>query len=323
MSATIQPDAASVDVDRLVRSPLFLEGLLEFNREKWGLLPERVRLRAEGALLPAVETVFYLDRQGRITAPLLSPYIPVIFESTRTESLIRLDRQWLQVGRLLAAEMRQRGVAQPIPLAPEVIDTRPWNWAGFDVEVRYVFQLDFPFHESTADSSVRRQMTKAKRDGYRVERALRMDDVHVCLTSSQERQQFQLDMTADDFALVREMMGEDALRAYVCYAPDGEPASARVVLHCPGTRAIDWAAGVNVAHLNSGANQLLIGHVLHDLHEAGATGIDLGGAMLPGVAAMKAAWGARLVPYYRIEGGRLRALARHVREYWTFRRTSA
>lgn len=301
-------------------SPLFMEGLLKFNREKWNLVPERVRLTAEGAPLPAVETVFYLDRRGRITAPLLSPYIPVAFEPTPTESLARLDRQWIQVGGLLAAEMRRRGVAHPIPLDPQVIDARPWNWTGFDVEVRYVFQLDFPYQERTADSAVRKQIAKAARDGYRVERVSRMDDVNACLADSQERQQFRLNMNGDDFTLAREMIGEDALRAYVCYAPDGEPASTRVVLHHPGTRAIDWAAGVNTAYLHSGANQLLIGHILQDLHAAGSTGLDFGGAMIPSVGAMKATWGARLVPYYRVEGGRFRAVVRHAREYWTFRR---
>jgi hypothetical protein len=118
------------------------------------------------------------------------------------------------------------------------------------------------------------------------------------------------------------MMGEDALRAYVCYAPNGEPASMRVALHHPRTRAIDWAAGVNTTYLHSGANQLLIGHMLHDLQQAGATGLDFGGAMVPGVGAMKATWGARLVPYYRVEGGRFRAVVRHAREYLRFRRTA-
>lgn len=323
MTAISQTRVISSELNSSARSPLFLEGLLEFNREKWGLIPERVRLSSQDSPLPAVETVFYLDRRGRITAPLLSPYIPVAFESTPTESRSRLDRQWVQVGGLLAEEMRQRGVVHPIPMDPEVVDTRPWNWAGFDVEVRYVFQLDFPFQERTADASVRKQIAKAIRDGFRVERTSRMDDVSTCLIASQERQQFRLDMGAGDFALAQEMMGEDALRAYVCYAPNGEPASTRVVLHEPGSRAIDWAAGVNSSHLHSGANQLLISHVIHDLHDAGATGLDFGGAMLPGVGAMKASWGARLVPYYRIEGGRFRAVARHARNYWHFRRAAS
>ncbi len=304
-------------------SPLFLDGLLEFTRVKWGIASERVRLSDGVAPLPAVETVFYLDQRGRIRAPRLSPYIPVAFEPTPTGSLTRLDRQWVQVGGLLAEEMRRRGFAHMVALAPEVSDVRPFSWAGFNVDMRYVFHLELPHQDRTADSSVRKQMAKATRAGYRVERTSRMEDVNTCLRASQERQRFQMDMDAADYALAQDIMGEDALRAYVCYAPDGEPASARVVLHHPGTRAIDWAAGVNSAHLTAGANQLLIGHMLDDLHEAGATAFDFSDAELGPVAAMKASWGGQLVPIYTVDGGRARAVARRARDYWHQRRQAS
>ena len=61
---------------------------------------------------------------------------------------------------------------------------------------------------------------------------------------------------------------------------------------------------------------------MDDLAEAGATGYDFGGANLPSVAAAKAQWGGRLVPFYRIEGGRVIDLARHARNYVRFRRAA-
>ena len=65
------PDAQGVAEG--LTSPLFLEGLLEFSRHKWGLTPVRARFSEEGSVLPAVETVYYLNQRGRITAPHLSP----------------------------------------------------------------------------------------------------------------------------------------------------------------------------------------------------------------------------------------------------------
>lgn len=303
-----------------VPSPLFLESLREFSRERWGLESEHLRLSEEGSELPAVETVLFLDRKGRITAPRLSPYIPVHFMSTPTSSIARLDRQWLDVGGLLAEEMRRRGLASVVALAPEVVDVRPWQWAGFNVELRYVFHVQLPLSLATVDAAARKRAAKAGRDGYRVERTTRMAEVVACLQSTQDRQQFHLDLSETDLEVGMQILGPDTLRAYVCYTPEGEPAAARVVLHHPGTRAIDWAAGINSAHLDSGANQLLISEMLHDLHEAGATAFDFSDATLAPVAAMKANWGGELVPVYAVDGGRVRALARHARDYWSLRR---
>lgn len=321
LASTRKPHSA--DVTEALTSPLFLEGLLEFNRHKWGVTPMRVRFSEDGSAVPAVETVYYLDERGRVTAPHISPYMPVAFAPTPTESRARLDRQWLTVGTLMAADMHRRGVASVVPLAPEVSDVRPWQWSGFNAELRYVFQLELPHDDHKADSAVRKQVAKATRSGFRAERVTRMDDVAACLSATQERQQFSLDVGARDLDVAQQMVGEEALRAYVCYAPNGEPAGTRVVLHAPGTRAIDWLAGVNTTYLHSGGNQLLISHMLNDLSEAGATAFDFSDATHPPVAAMKATWGGLLVPVYTVDGGRVRALARHARDYWSLRRNRA
>lgn len=301
-------------------SPLFLDGVLALNQQRWGLTPQRLRLSADGSELPAVETVLFTNHKGQITPARLSPYAPVLFEPTPTQSIARLERQWLDVGGLLAREMRKRGLANVIALAPEVTDVRPWQWAGFDVELRYVIHVPLPLIEEAIDASARKKANKAAHDGYRVELTTRMDDVIACLKSTQARQDFHLDLSEADLKAGMELIGPNALRTYVCYAPDGEPAAARVALHHPGTRAIDWAAGMNSEHSNAGANQLLIKHMLNDLYAAGATAFDFSDANHPSVAAMKANWGGDLVPVYAVDGGRVRALARHMRDYMKLHR---
>jgi hypothetical protein len=95
----------------------------------------------------------------------------------------------------------------------------------------------------------------------------------------------------------------------VCYAPDGEPASARVVLSTPGNRALVWLAGTN-GHLQSGATEFLMHYVIEDLQNTDSPGLDFVGANLPGVAEAKSKWGARLLPFYTIEAFGMRELAR-------------
>lgn len=311
------------DVAGGVRSILFDDGWLEFNRFRWGVTPERVRFAREGKGLPAVEAVYYLNRRGQIWKPTTTnPYLPLVFLPTPTQSSARLDHQWLDVGLLLAADMRERGLANPVTLAPEIDDVRPWIWTGFRTSVRYTYHLALPYDAARQDPSVHRQIAKAARAGFRAERVEALDDVFACIDGSQQRRHFDYKICPDDLRLARELIGADRLRTYVCYAPNGEPASARVILHQPGWRAIDWLVGTRDRYLPSGATQFLLASVLEDLAQAGARGFDFEGANLPGVAASKATWGGRLVPFMTIEAPHLRGGARRVRSYLRFKRQS-
>src|SRR5439155_26920497 len=109
---------------------LYDDAWLEFNRQKWGVTPERVRFATEPDGRPAVEVVYYLDRRGRIWKPPTNTYLPVHFVPTATQALGRLDRQWQSVSELLAADMRKRGLANDAALPPDITDVRAWQWAA-------------------------------------------------------------------------------------------------------------------------------------------------------------------------------------------------
>lgn len=301
-------------------SPLFLDGMLEFNRLKWGMEPRRMRLSGNGESLPAVDAVYYLDRKGRVCKPATSTYLPVAFHPTATESRARLDRQWVSTAGLLAADMTRRGVVGQMALPPEIVDVRPLQWAGMDVVARYTFYTDLPYNRELLDPAVRRQIAKSGRAGFVCERVSAIEDVYACVADTQQRQHFTYGLSLQDLTLAQAVIGEEHFRTYICYAPDGEPASTRVALHTPGSRAIDWLVGTKRDYLNSGATQMLIDFMLADLDQAGAPAIDFEGANLRSVAAAKANWGATLVPFYIVSMPHLKGLARHTRNYIRFHR---
>lgn len=313
----VETDASSV-TSGVLTSPFALDGWLEFNRVRWGVQPLKVRLSEGSSDVPAAHAVYYLNRRGQVWKPPTSVYLPVAFESTPTQSRARLDRQWLTVGGLLAEDMKSRGAAGRIALPPEIDDVRPWQWAGFGATVRYTFYLDLPYSESLLDPAARKQIAKSARVGFSHERVTDLTDVFRCIADTERRQGFRYGITQRDLELARDLVGEDVLRAYVCYAPAGEPASARVVLHRRGGRAIDWLVGSSDDHLRTGATQFLLSKVLPDLHAHGAAGFDFEGANLPGVSASKSIWGGRLLPFYVIEAPNVLGLARHARDYWRF-----
>jgi hypothetical protein len=186
---------------------------------------------------------------------------------------------------------------------PDVDDIRPWFWAGYRTGVRYTVVLDTSerMDIQRVEHACRKQGRKAWRSGFRFERCINMNDVIGCLASSERRQGFSYRLSARALECARSLLGDDAFRVYVAYAPDGRAASARVVLAIPGCTALDWVAGTNTALLSSGVTQGLIHHVVDDCRAAGCRTFDFCGANIRSVAASKEEWGGVLKPCFTIE----------------------
>ena len=304
------------------QSPLLLDGWLEFNRYKWAVTPLRLKLSEEGKELPAIETVLYLDKKGRIVQPPLNPYLPVAFYPTSTDKTTRLYQQWLRMSELLVEEFVKRGVKGSVAFCPEVMDVRQWQWHGFLAEVRYTFYLEIPYDIELSANSTRGKVRKAERAGFVCEVAPKkmFSEVIQCLAETESRQKFSYKLDVKDLEVALDLLGEDVFRTYVCRSKSGELASCRIVLSVSGSRAVDWVAGTREDFLSSGATQLLIWYVLKDLAQRGVTGFDFAGANLPSVSASKADWGGKLTPYYAIRPLNLRTLAALGRRMISIRR---
>ena len=298
------------------RDPLFLPGWQEFNRLKWGVTPLPVQLGLENSDLPRLDAVLYLNPRGRVVRPPLNPYLAIAFQPTSTTHSFRIASQWMKVAQRLVSKMREFGLSRPLFLPPEVGDVRPWQWSGFRTSVRYTYHLDFPYDLRMADTGVRSRMRRAQRLGYVCERTTNVRAIWECLKATEERQGFDHRLTVEDLELARRCMGDEHLRGYVCYGPQGEPASAAYVLFSPGGKGIGWLHGAKKEHLSDGVVQLLDAFILEELQANGATEFDFVGANLPGVATAKSYWGCELIPYYVIEEPGLLAVMHAVRAWW-------
>lgn len=303
-------------MEALTKSPLFLEGWLQFNHEKWGVRPLYRHWGGTGSGEPGLEAVLYVNEQGQVAMPMLNPYAAMHVSSAQAASPAKRNGQWLKDSELCVSELRKRGLQTPLLLPPEITDVRPWQWAGYRVEVRYTYCLDFPYGPEMAAKAVRNRRNKAVRDGYECRRTQDLGAVMNCLRMTEERQGFSHRLTEEDLWRLQELLGEDALRAYAVYAPDGEAACAQLILHRPGARALGWVAGGKIEHYRQGAGQLLEWQTIEDLQAVGAAGYDLVGANMPGVAAAKADWGGRLVPYFLVEAHSVKSQMRTLRDWW-------
>lgn len=295
----------------LITSPLFLDGWLEFNRRKWNLKPKIMEFREDNKELPLLKVTLYCDSKGRVRMPPRSPYLPVDFQPTPTELMGRLGRQWLALGNIMAGELHRSGVKGTIAFSPNITDMRPFQWQGFHVQVRYTFYLDIPVDENQIDYAVRKQIKKAAKNGFTCSDGVSPEAIIECLKETEDRQGFSHGLSAADIRMAKELLGEEHFRCYGCFAPSGEIASARIILHSPESRAVDWVAGTKREFLNSGATQAVIAFALENLSSNGAAGFDYAGANIPSVAAAKATWGGHLVPFYVLSSPSVRGMVKY------------
>jgi hypothetical protein len=288
-------------------TPLELPGWLEFNAWRTGLQALRVVSPPDDEV--GVDAVLYLDRRGRLKLPPNNPYLAVVFRSPH-QGAARRTGDWLRAVAPLVEEMKRRGSANQLYLPPEIDDVRPWLRSGFHVGVRYTYYLDFPYDEALQSELNRRMFKRAVAARLTAARTDDIEAVLRCLAESEARQGFETDLGPRELGKAVGLVGAESLRMYLCREPDGEPASACIVLHAPGARALAWLNGGRQTGSAEGASRLLWRFAFDDLAAAGATGIDLSGANIPPVAAFKALWGARLVASYAVRTYSFRTAAR-------------
>jgi hypothetical protein len=295
---------------------------ISYCKIRWGVSPVRVRYGAGGQSALSIEALYYLDKHGRILESPVhpGPYLSVVTHLPANVLPEDSAEQWLVAAQLMARDMRLRGLASKLALPPTIVDVRPWLWEGFLVSPLYTYYVDLPHDRSQVRTQVKGHARQAAKAGYTCKQTDNLNDVVDCLNDSQKRQNFDIHLGLLDLTVLQRELGEDTLRTYVGYAPDGEPASASVNIHETGGAVINWLAGTKSSHLSSGINQLLTASILDDVEKAGASAFDFAGANLQSVATAKQQWGGRLKPFYSIDGGSITELARDMRRYWRYQR---
>ncbi|MGG6309513.1 GNAT family N-acetyltransferase [Paenibacillus macerans] len=291
----------------------------EFNVRKWKCGVRLAEWEAPNSAARG-EGLFFFNKKGQLYLPPLNPYHPLAFRSTPTDKPFKIDRQWHEVAKTMIADLleTQRGASFVFP--PDIADIRPFLWHGFKAEVKYTYVTGLPYSLEHASTEIRAKIKKADAAGYRTGLSRDMAEVHQCLQGTESRQGFSHRLTQADLELAQSLLGPEAFRAYVCYAPSGEPVSASVVLSLDGQRAFGWVAASKTDHLNRGVVQQSQSFALQDLSEHGFTQFDFAGANIPSVAQSKTNWGGLITPYYLVRPPGYKEILRAGRDWIRFAR---
>lgn len=281
--------------DQDLPTPLHLDAWVEWNERKFGLTAVPLTFGA-GGKAASLRSLLYVNGQGRVAMPPLSPHLPLSFTTTPTSKVDRIYSQWVDLAGALAEQIASRGIAGRINLPPTFVDARPFQWAGLQAEWRYTFVADLGT-DTAPDSAVRKRLRKAQSRGYTVEVGGDPGELHACLLETERRKGFAHRLTRRDLKLIGDAMGPSHYRVYLVRDASGTAVSAGARLLSEGGWGVDWLQGTSPDHLENGANQLIYQEVFRDLRAQGVRLFDLGGANIRAVARAKSSWGHPLVPY--------------------------
>ena len=243
------------------------------------------------------EIILYF-KNGKPFHPPINAYDGFNITTTNTEKQYRISYQKLGLKDLCRLELEKYHCNAWV-FPPSVKDVRSFTWNNWNAEPGYTYIIDFK-KEFKPSEAVRKQINKALRSGYTCVKKEDWESILYCLKDTEKRQNFHYGLDIIRLKKAIDILGEDCFRCYVCYGPDGEPASARIVIWPGFALAYDWVAGTSNSHLQSGATQQIIYFVLNDLLELGCDSFDFCGANIPSVQSQKAEWGGELRTYFRV-----------------------
>lgn len=276
------------------RSAYFLDGWLKFNEEMWGYKAERVMYTLPGKERPALEGVLYLTKSGKVRMPPCNAYLPLQFYPTPTEKNCQLYTQWMSVAKLLAEDIKKRGIAGNISFPPGFTDGRWFQWLGFDVTFKYTFVTPLPYNQDAVGTEVRTHIRKSEKHDYIVECNPSMADVVFCLNQSATFKKF--DKVSKKFLDISKWYLGENLYTHLAKTPKGQPVAVQVNFGVANGICIGWMAGIDRHYISDGVNQFLISAALQDICSNDSSFFDFCGADIEYVARAKAAWGFPLVP---------------------------
>lgn len=239
----------------------------------------------------------------RLATPALTPHGGLLLAPVAGKGPAKAEAEAQRAAELLIAHLQREYHHCTLTHAPAVGDMRPFSWAGWQVRVRYTYQMELGDPPALWERLERRTRTvirKAESSGFRV---LPSDDMDLFRQQYEKLYARQGGRAPVDGG-VAQRFAEAACRAGLAQglkveSPEGQVAAVVVFVRGPeGSYA--WVAGADPELNHTGATSLLYWKYLAE--EQGR--FDFVGANIPPIAFFKRGFGGDLAAYFAVEGFR-------------------
>lgn len=236
----------------------------------------------------------------RLATPVLTPHGGLLLAPVPGKG--PAESEWNRAAELLIAHLQREYHHCVLAHAPAVGDLRPFTWAGWEVRVRYTYQLDLGESDQTWEGfehRTRKAIGKAERGGFAVHPTADLELFRRQYEQLYARQGGKAPVDAG----VAQRFAAAAFRAGLAeglavQSPAGEVAA--MVIFVGGFEGVyAWVSGADPELSHTGAASLVQWRY-YAAHQGRR--FDFVGANIPSIALFKRGFGGRLVPYFVAEG---------------------
>lgn len=238
----------------------------------------------------------------QLGTPELSPHTGILLCNTpEGKGPTKREAEWQAACNHFIQYLSNRYDHIRITHTPDLTDLRPFSWAGWDLNLRYTYQL--PLENQTeselwerVERRTRTAIRKAEKLGYECQET---DDID--LLCDQYEKIYENGPTPINSDLVRRHLRlafQAGLTQIFSVKSNSNETAAIVAFVKNENMTYAWVAGADPDHNNSGAASLLYWRYICQCSQ---NHFDFVGANLPSVAFFKRGMGGNLVPYYTTE----------------------
>ncbi len=232
--------------------------------------------------------------------PVVAGYAGALVDLPEYERAGRAISESEQILEALVAGVRERFAYARFTHAPGLVDSRPFQWAGWRVTPRYTYRIAPRGADemlASFEHNARKKIRRAEEAGLVVQCVEKTSELISAYAASYRRHRTGPPVPEPVLAaLADRLLREGIARAYVVRGADGADHAFQIQITDKRT-SYAWIAGTAPEHMAEGGFSLMLWRILRDTSQANVM-FDFMGANTPTIARFKRAFGCELAPYW-------------------------
>lgn len=251
--------------------------------------------------LPITYTITKLGIK-KLYHPFLTPYLGIAFKNTDSKYVTRMSQE-KGISREFAQKIKSEFDCIAISFSPYFLDLQPFIWEGFFTDIRYTYLLELDDLNNVwtnMDNKRRNDITKAEKDGIRIEKCNDFYQTFRLIEKTFMRQGKRADFKEQAFKFNEVLEGKEQCKSFFAIDKSGQR-TACAYIAWDEKRSYYLFGGYDPERSHSGASALAIWNAIKFVkNELNLNYFDFEGSSIEPVELFFRKFGGILTPYYSV-----------------------
>lgn len=236
--------------------------------------------------------------------PPLTPYGGPVFRKSDSKYVSKVSNR-KRISKCLIEKLKENfNLVINWTLGPGVVDLQPFLWEGFSPKVKYTYLLsleDLDDVWNSMDSSRRRDIRRAEKDGVTVERSDNFEEMFDLVEKTFDRQEEDVEFRRHALAYNEGLEESNRCKSFIAKNSEGE-SIASVYLVWDQDRAYYLMGGYDPKRGHHGGTAMTMWRAIEfTKKELGKEKFDFEGSMIPEIERFFRKFGGKLTPCYTLK----------------------